>query len=496
LNHAIEELKTYTTSKSIIFSAESLPVLFDLHKPFSLSVQIKKIQLTAEKILGPDERLLPINGITTLQQLYRKYALCALEGILSPTVLPYDAFRALLTTDTVDRQEDMERLNSWVQAINSKQTHLGPWIVHQALLEYAHQIFSDRSPQEVLNATFALELNLSKRGCAVLTTNEPSYEKWLQTVCQGTKIHEGQNIRLGQKISHPAFDELHLMVFERFQHTDQYVVLGKTPLTVGLWNAQCSVTHNKAGALPLQLLTGPESEFLVMEKLLYSVDQIPWNTKYGSINNIDLPLCNELARLVSWMVSQTTTSKNFLSKYIFFDQAHILKSLLPLSSQDPYDMNILIDFLLQAANECSLIFRKLMEQSQLSIHPVVRFYETIVRKCMTSSAPIVITDHAASANITDPNVISRATHMVSKLDKLVERLFHLLVSDLKKEISDKETLRTAIKHALTDFQDDFHSPATDWENRDNNVLIDYVKQKCASLLSNSELYLHNLVFNF
>ena len=228
---------------------------------------------------------------------------------------------------------------------------------------------------------------------------------------------------------------------------------------------------------------------------MYSVDQIHWKTQYGQVMNTDLSHCHELARAVSWMINQKTTSTNFLSENIFFNGAGELRSLVPLSSNEPYNINILINFLLKASSQRALIFRKLMDVSQLRAAPVVLFYKAIVQEhLICSSPPAIISDRASVVDITDPQVIDHAKNMIQCLQGLTERLFQILAGSLK-ESATKEELRIQIKQALIDFQAEFHGPATDWEGCDNGVLLAYVKNKCAQSLAQEEP-LHNLVFSF
>ena len=144
-------MQASTTSKRVITIAESLPVLFNLHEPFSLPRQIKKIEFIAKKISGGDEPLLQLNSITILHQFYRRYALCALEGILLPNALPNTALQCLLEQTEMDTQ-NKKLLITWIEILNSHQNELGPWLLHQALFQFTSQILSQKPIQEVLQA--------------------------------------------------------------------------------------------------------------------------------------------------------------------------------------------------------------------------------------------------------------------------------------------------------------------------------------------------------
>ena len=101
--------------------------------------------------------------------------------------------------------------------------------------------------------------------------SEPLYDKWLQTIAQTTVIHqeEGEEeIRLGAHRAHPTFNKLQLRVFERFQHDDQLVVIGTTPLSAGIWRANCAITTDRDGIPPPRFLAEElDGLFFIIDKL-------------------------------------------------------------------------------------------------------------------------------------------------------------------------------------------------------------------------------------
>ncbi len=461
----------------VVLIGVTLSSLFDLNIPFSMTQRINRVQLAFEKVLK--RQLFAEKEIALLRDFEKVYAMACVESIMRKP-MPQHAFLGLLNGEA--RCAAQEELQEWLACVKDKEVRLTPWLFHQALAGMIEVVLKTKvNSAELSHQVSSLEIALLKKGCKMFQREDQLYTKWLTVLSPGTVIDEkdGGGILLGESKQHPTFLSQGLVAFERQGHPDQLVIFGKSVALLGMWHA----SHKENGAMVpfvTVLKTDPQGRYLVIEKLVSSLEAIPFRRKFGKVAEEDEAKCDEIARLIAWMSSQKVTPKvEFQPAFIFFTSKGFLRTLVPLKTDEPFDYNKLENFVRIAANGNYLAFRYIMRRSELIHHPVALFYLKIVEEHLLGAAKHAIRDQAVFDAIYDQRVIERAQTMIVNLKELRQKLFLALIPQLvNKERQARDTLLQEISKALIEFQKDTGLPASDWkENEAEEIVISYLKSE-------------------
>jgi len=459
----------------LVSIGNSLSSFFDLNVPFSLIDRIKRVQSAFEKVLK--RKIVSEESIALLSRFEKEYAVACVESIVRKP-MPHQAFLGLLQGEITGVEQ--ERLQEWLLCVKDKDERLNPWLFHQALSGLIEVLLEKKvNPVEIPYKISSLEIALLKKGCRVLEKEDSVYTEWLTTLSPGTVIDEkeGEGVRLGENRAHPTFSSQGLVVFERQGHPDQMVIFGKSVALLGMWHASHKEKEAMVPSVKV-LKVDPQSRYLVIEKLVLSLDSIQFRRKFGKVAEEDEEKCNEIARLIAWMSSQKVTPREeFQPAFLFFTPDGRLRTLVPLKTEEPFDYNQLENFVRISANGNHLAFRYIMRKSELFRHPVALFYLKIAQEQLLGAPKHAIREQAVLDSIYDQRVIERAQAMVTNLKELRQKLSLALIPLLvNRGQQAAEMLQQEISKALIEFQKDTGLPAADWKGAEE-ILVDYLKSE-------------------
>lgn len=442
----------------IIAYTEAMPSLFNLLSPFSLQPKIQKIQLVFEKILG--ERLVSVNQLKLLHDFEGGYAAVALEGILDEE-MPILELRQLAVSENLS-SIGKEKLQKWLRNLKNHKERVTPWLIHKALFSVLGEALQDK--------VYFVELALLKRGCKVLDIRDLGYQKWFETIAPDVSM--STDVVLGRSIQYKIAQDIGLELFEHVGHPNQMIAVGKGITFLYKWEASCA--QSAWGVPCVEVIErDPEGRFLVLERLT-PLDQ----------NKVLNPVeCDEIARLLAWMVSQSRTPKHFLPEFIFLTEEGDLRSLIPFKTDAAHDYNVYENFALKVSHRGYYTFQYIMKRARLIEHPVAKFYAECVRAQVIKVPNKLIGDEASLRKISDPKVIERAHRIVEQFKEFKLQLFRTLVPELTlKNDQAKKQLEEAIKTALLKHYEESLAPV---EVLQEGVFLEnYLKQNHPTLLIN------------
>jgi hypothetical protein len=339
-----------------------------------------------------------------------------LEGCCGSPV-PLFAIKRILRNiplNTIDQKE----IGKWVAKINKYKVPIE--IVHKALKAIANFYTSKNNTKTAIqDSLYSLEFFIEEKGCAVFHLNDQKHLKWRQNLQKGNIIHMNHAmITLGNEI------------FPKLSGSNQT----RAYLIQEMPNHIALIAHNRC-ALPLRNLHMRQTKNLgiqsahfteisldgrvaLMERMT-NVSELRWTSNNNTISSEDRQLVEGITKLVKELIKHNVTPAN-LSSSLMLDEKLQFKCVKPTIMQ-PFDFNVVEDYIYGCSGGNTIIFQTLMVQSGLINQPAAKFYKDIVSNTLKDEK-IVASDLAAIYKIGDSKIVDRATVLSNQIKSEKKKL--------------------------------------------------------------------------
>lgn len=342
-------------------------------------------------------------SISSISQAAVFQKIIDLEGYCGAP-LPLMVFKKILKEKLIN-SIDHKEVSRWLKRVD--QASVSVDILHRGLSAIASQYQFEPA---------ILELFLLEKGCSILMQSDPKQLHWRQQLCTGAVLYEEQNsvdeikVVLGNEIN-PSRAKIDChRVFTISNDPQKVAVIPINRSLLAIEQLQKNDSWLKIETVRYEYIS-KNGKFALASRLR-PLNSFKWSSAEGIMSSEDIPLVEKLTEIVRECIKQNQTPLNFIPKTLMFDDAYNLKTLKPLSKQ-PFDFNLLEEFVKDCAGGNNIVFQYIMKQSGLSMHSTAKFYKEVVRNAMAGDETS-IEDLAAMYRIEDPKVVDRGIALVKE----------------------------------------------------------------------------------